>query len=72
MILSFFVSGMYIEITTNIGFATCIGACIDENGCDPNLFILGITQIGLTISGVGYIWAIITGILTFYNAYGTL
>ena len=45
---------------------------MDDRGCDCGLVCLGIVQMFLCPFLIGYIWAIITGAMTFANAYGQL
>ena len=45
---------------------------MDDRGCDCGLVCLGIVQMLLSPFLIGYIWAIITGAMTFANAYGQL
>ena len=45
---------------------------MDDRGCDCGLVCLGIVQMFLCPFLIGYIWAIITGIMTLANAYGSL
>ena len=45
---------------------------MDDRGCNCGLVCLGILQFILASFFVGYIWAIVTGVMTFVNAYGQL
>ena len=45
---------------------------MDDRGCNCGLVCLGILQFILAYFFVGYIWAIVTGVMTFVNAYGQL
>ena len=54
------------------GLGTCISGCLDDSGCNCGIVCLGILQIILLPFVVGYIWSIITGVMTFVCAYGTL
>ena len=45
---------------------------MDDRGCNCGLVCLGILQMFLCVLFVGYIWAIVTGVMTFVNAYGQL
>ena len=70
LILSFFFPGiliyMYIKL---LGISTCIGGCLDDRGYNGSLVCLGILQLILTYVLIGYIWSIITAIMTLRNAY---
>ena len=45
---------------------------MDDRGCNCGLVCLGIVQLLLAYVFIGWIWAIITGIMTLANAYGQL
>lgn len=61
-----------MDLLELVGLGTCISGCLDDSGCNCGIVCLGILQIILLPFVVGYIWSIITGVMTFVCAYGTL